>query len=284
MFAKMVRGWNEMSTFRKLLRVISIALIVFALWALTPYLYNRQVNEAFPAAASAPTAMADQAAMADKPTAMADQAAMADKPTAMADQAAMADKPTAMADQAAMADKPTAMADQAAMADKPTAMADQAAMADKPTAMADQAAMADKPTAMADQAAMADKPTAMADKPAGPIAQAQGSFVAGSTPGDRAAGKATVYKLENSSQILRLEDFSTTNGPDLFVVLSSNANPDADGIGKDNYLQLAALKGNQGNQNYELPGDIDLGKYKSVVIWCRTFNVVFGYAALQPAA
>ena len=193
MFAKMVRGWNEMSTFRKLLRVISIALIVFALWALTPYLYNRQVNEAFPAAASAPTAMADQAAMADKPT-------------------------------------------------------------------------------------------AMADKPAGPIAQAQGSFVAGSTPGDRAAGKATVYKLENSSQILRLEDFSTTNGPDLFVVLSSNANPDADGIGKDNYLQLAALKGNQGNQNYELPGDIDLGKYKSVVIWCRTFNVVFGYAALQPAA
>jgi hypothetical protein len=137
---------------------------------------------------------------------------------------------------------------------------------------------------MADQAAMADKPTAMADKPAGPIAQAQGSFVAGSTPGDRAAGKATVYKLENSSQILRLEDFSTTNGPDLFVVLSSNANPDADGIGKDNYLQLAALKGNQGNQNYELPGDIDLGKYKSVVIWCRTFNVVFGYAALQPAA
>ena len=219
MFAKMVRGWNEMSTFRKLLRVISIALIVFALWALTPYLYNRQVNEAFPAAASAPTAMAGQAAMADKPTAMADQAAMADKPTAMAD-----------------------------------------------------------------QAAMADKPTAMADKPAGPIAQAQGSFVAGSTPGDRAAGKATVYKLENSSQILRLEDFSTTNGPDLFVVLSSNANPDADGIGKDNYLQLAALKGNQGNQNYELPGDIDLGKYKSVVIWCRTFNVVFGYAALQPAA
>ncbi|MFN8566020.1 MAG: hypothetical protein U0Z44_00540 [Kouleothrix sp.] len=118
MFAKMVRGWNEMSTFRKLLRVISIALIVFALWALTPYLYNRQVNEAFPAAASAPTAMADQAAMADKPTAMADQAAMADKPTAMADQAAMADKP----DQAAMADKPTAMAGQAAMADKPTAM------------------------------------------------------------------------------------------------------------------------------------------------------------------
>ena len=139
------------------------------------------------------------------------------------------------------------------------------------------------PTAMAAPAVMA-APTAMAEQPAEPAALVRGSFVAGSTPGDRAAGNATVYSIENSGQVLRLEDFSTTNGPDLFVVLSGNANPDADGIGdKNNYVQLAALKGNQGNQNYALPADLDLTQYKSVVIWCRTFNIVFGYATLQPA-
>ncbi|MFN8566019.1 MAG: DM13 domain-containing protein [Kouleothrix sp.] len=107
--------------------------------------------------------------------------------------------------------------------------------------------------------------------------------MAGSTPGDRAAGKATVYKLENSGGILRLEDFSTTNGRSVRDAIEQRQTPMPMGLEKDNYL-LAALKGNRGNQNYELPGDIDLGKYKSVVIWCRTFNVVFGYAALQPAA
>ena len=44
---------------------------------------------------------------------------------------------------------------------------------------------------------------------------------------------------------------------------------------------VLALKGNQGNQNYELPADIDLSQYKSVAVWCRAFNIVFGYAALQ---
>ena len=152
-----------------------------------------------------------------------------------------------------------------------------------PTAvMADNAAMADKaaPTAvMADQAA----PTALA-APAGPVALATGTFIAGSTPGDKADGKATIYRLEDGKPLLRLEDFSTTNGPDLFVVLSSSANPDQDGLKNGAYLQLDALKGNVGNQNYDLPADVDLSQYKSVVIWCRTFNIVFGYATLQSAS
>ena len=104
------------------------------------------------------------------------------------------------------------------------------------------------------------------------------------TPGDKAGGKATIYRLEDGKPLLRLEDFSTTNGPDLFVVLSSSANPDQDGLKNGAYVQLEALKGNIGNQNYELPSDVDLGQYKSVVIWCRTFNIVFGYAPLQSAS
>jgi hypothetical protein len=201
--------------------------MVFGLWALTPYLYNRRVDESFPVAAPA----SQSVVMATAAPSMAAKAA----PTA------------AMADKAA----PTAV------------MADDAAMADKaaPTA------------AMADSAAPAD-----------PVALLTGTFIAGSTPGDKAGGKATIYRLEDGNPLLRLEDFSTTNGPDLFVVLSSSANPDQDGLKNGAYLQLDALKGNIGNQNYELPDDVDLSQYKSVVIWCRAFNIVFGYAALQSAS
>jgi hypothetical protein len=269
MLANVLRGWNAMSTYRKIRRVFMIGLALFGLWALTPYLYNRRVDESFPAAAPASQAVAATAAPA-----MADQAA----PTA-----------AAMADSAAMADGtvPTvaAMVDTAAMADSaaPTvaAMVDTAAMADA-AAMADSAA----PTAaMADTAAMANKPApTVIPAQAGPVALTTGTFIAGSTPGDKASGKATIYRLEDGKPLLRLEDFSTTNGPDLFVVLSNSANPDQDGLKNGVYLQLEALKGNLGNQNYELPADVDLSQYKSVVIWCRTFNIVFGYAALQNAS
>jgi hypothetical protein len=228
MIANIIRGWNEMSTYRKIRRVFMIGLALFGLWALTPYLYNRRVDEAFPVAAPANQAMVSATAA------------------------------PMMAEQAA----PTAM-----MADAP-AMAEQAA----PTAMADA-------PAMAEQAA----PTAIAAS-TGPVALSTGTFIAGSTPGDTAGGKATIYRLEDGKPLLRLEDFSTTNGPDLFVVLSSSANPDQDGLKNGAYVQLEALKGNIGNQNYELPSDVDLGQYKSVVIWCRTFNIVFGYAPLQSAS
>ncbi|HEU5102227.1 MAG TPA: hypothetical protein VFU22_24560 [Roseiflexaceae bacterium] len=73
-------------------------------------------------------------------------------------------------------------------------------MADKPGAMA----MADQSGAMADNAA----PTAAAS--AAPLALASGMFTAGSTPGDTAAGKATIYQLGDGMPLLRLEDFSIT--------------------------------------------------------------------------
>ena len=69
---------------------------------------------------------------------------------------------------------------------------------------------------------------------------------------------------------LRFEDFQTTNGPDLFVYLVEPGKETADGI------RLGALKGNQGDQNYVLPKDVDLTKYSRVVIWCRAFDADFG--------
>ena len=48
----------------------------------------------------------------------------------------------------------------------------------------------------------------------------------------------------------------------------------------DAYVDLGGLKGNIGDQNYEIPADVDLSQYQSVVIWCDRFNVAFGAADL----
>lgn len=74
---------------------------------------------------------------------------------------------------------------------------------------------------------------------------------------------------------LRFEDFQTTNGPDLFVYLVEPGEDTADGI------RLGALKGNQGNQNYMIPKDVDLTKHSRVVIWCRAFDADFGIGDLK---
>ncbi len=95
------------------------------------------------------------------------------------------------------------------------------------------------------------------------------------------AGSATIYTLEDGSNILRFEDFEVTNGPDLHVILSSNPNPTSRGDIGDDYIDLGSLKGNMGNQNYEIPADIDLSQYSSIVIYCQPFHVVFSTATLN---
>ncbi len=47
------------------------------------------------------------------------------------------------------------------------------------------------------------------------------------------------------------------------------------------FCGLGALKGNIGDQNYELPANVNLDKYQSVTIWCRRFGVNFGTAPLM---
>ncbi len=46
------------------------------------------------------------------------------------------------------------------------------------------------------------------------------------------------------------------------------------------FIDLGSIKGNVGNQNYEVPADTDLGKYRAVTIWCRRFGVNFATAPL----
>jgi len=88
-----------------------------------------------------------------------------------------------------------------------------------------------------------------------------------------AQGIAKVLPLEDGDRILRLEDFRSTNGPDLYVYLATDK-------GASDFVSLGNLKANQGNQNYEIPADVDLEEYSQVLIWCKPFHVLFGNAEL----
>jgi hypothetical protein len=91
------------------------------------------------------------------------------------------------------------------------------------------------------------------------------------------AGRATVLRRAGGRHVLTLTEFSTSPGPDLRVRLVPG---DSDDGGADGNVDLGALKGNRGNQQYELPGDFRSSRSASVVIWCRAFSVAFAVARL----
>lgn len=97
-------------------------------------------------------------------------------------------------------------------------------------------------------------------------------------------GVASIYELAGGKKVLRLTDFETSNGPDVQVYLGyARDAKDDETVTKAGFFHLAALKGNQGDQNYDIPGEVDLGKVKSVTVWCKRFGKNFGTAPLMDA-
>jgi hypothetical protein len=96
-------------------------------------------------------------------------------------------------------------------------------------------------------------------------------------------GTATIHQLADGKRVLRLSDFMTSNGPDVQVYLVAAADAgDNDTVTKAGFINVGALKGNMGDQNYDVPADADLSKYRAVTIWCRRFGVNFATAPLTP--
>ncbi|WP_420640786.1 DM13 domain-containing protein [Candidatus Leptofilum sp.] len=145
--------------------------------------------------------------------------------------------------------------------------------------------LSDEDRAMVEDQVMEAAAAVMADKEmddAMPAAEwtvaASGTFL-GADAFHEGEGTAVIFQ-QGEQRVLRLEDFRVTNGPDLHVILSKSTDPLGSGIGED-YLDLGQLKGNVGNQNYELPADLDLSEYQSVVIYCMPFHVLFSAASLS---
>jgi hypothetical protein len=98
------------------------------------------------------------------------------------------------------------------------------------------------------------------------------------------SGRATVYQQADGKLVLRLTNFKTSNGPDVHVVLiaAKDADDDANFLKSDTArVELGNLKGNEGDQNYEIPKGTDLSKFQTVSIYCERFNANFGAAPLQ---
>ena len=96
----------------------------------------------------------------------------------------------------------------------------------------------------------------------------------------KGSGTATIYELDDGSHVLRLEGLDVTNGPDLHVLLVPHSSPESrDDV--TGYVDLGSLKGNIGDQNYEIPAGMDPSGYGSVVIYCQPFHVIFSVASLS---
>jgi Electron transfer DM13 len=95
------------------------------------------------------------------------------------------------------------------------------------------------------------------------------------------SGVATIHQLNEGQRLVRLTAFETSNGPDVRVYLvAAKDATDNDTVTRAGYVDLGAMKGNKGDQNYEIPANVDLSQYHSVTIWCRRFGVNFATAPL----
>ena len=134
-------------------------------------------------------------------------------------------------------------------------------------------------SSMSDTPAMSAGP-AMAKSPTmdEPTKVASGRFHSNA---HQTRGVASIYRLEDGRRVLRLTEFATSNGPDVRVYLVAAGDVQHEAAATQaGIVDLGALKGNVGDQNYEVPAQVDLSKYRAVSIWCRRFSVNFGAAPL----
>lgn len=122
----------------------------------------------------------------------------------------------------------------------------------------------------------ADLPADRGTAPARNVLVARGSFE--SLEHD-SSGVASLIQTKRGEHVLTLTRFSTSNGPDLRVYLA--AGPVRDGGDVHDFADLGGLKGNKGDQQYELKGKALDSRYRTVVIWCRAFSVGFAQARMS---
>jgi len=109
---------------------------------------------------------------------------------------------------------------------------------------------------------------------AAPTVTRTGSFIGAGDGFHNAEGLAKVILFDSGHTILRLENFKSTNGPNVHLYLATDK-------AASNFIDLGRLKANNGNQNYNIPVGTDLAKYNLALIWCKDFSVLFGSTQLK---
>ncbi len=117
--------------------------------------------------------------------------------------------------------------------------------------------------------------------PSAPVDLLTGTFISHE---HETTGAVRVIENPDGSRQLALVGLATTNGPDVHVWLSTG--PVVEGrdgwytAGRYDHVDLGPIKGNLGDQLYDIPADVDLSVFRSVDLWCVQFGVSFGAAAL----
>ncbi|TAK68267.1 MAG: hypothetical protein EPO13_12005 [Actinomycetota bacterium] len=137
------------------------------------------------------------------------------------------------------------------------------------------------PGAVATSPATPGTTTGSSPSPGSPTVLAAGTLLSHE---HQTTGSVRLLSLPDGRRVLRIENLDTSNGPDLKVWLSDAPVIDSsDGwhvFDDGRWLDLGPLKGNVGNQNYDVPAGADLTGLTSVTIWCDRFDVSFGAARL----
>ncbi|MGQ0540054.1 MAG: DM13 domain-containing protein, partial [Gemmatimonadaceae bacterium] len=136
----------------------------------------------------------------------------------------------------------------------------------------------DEPLEVPGNAAAAET-SAAAGVTAAPTVLARGTFHSNA---HETRGTATIFRFADGRRVLRLTSFQTSNGPDVhvYLVAAPDVNDDAT-VETAGFVALGSLKGNLGDQNYDIPPDVDLSRFRAVSIWCKRFSVNFGAAPLS---
>jgi hypothetical protein len=112
-----------------------------------------------------------------------------------------------------------------------------------------------------------------AEKARGPFEGRSGRTVDG--------GEAVLLEAPDGPRWVRLEGLDVDNGPNLHVYLSASAADAPSAEFGETFVDLGELKFNEGDSNYEVPPEVDLSAYRSVVIWCEQFGVNFAVSPLR---
>ena len=285
--------WVFATTLRRVIAALVVVVLVpiaaFAWWLASPLLFDTVVYEPFPLSAGA--VLPADVTQEEAEKIMAEEAAVevvVDEPMKeMAGDSASLPAAEPEPDQGGQIPSPTPQPTETPDASPPsdpetdpgTSLgSDPGAEDPTPTSAPDPESPASTPTPTP-----APMPTPTATTAPMPVALQTGSL-RDADSFHKGSGNATIYELPDGSRFLRLEEIDVTNGPDLHVLLSAHPNPDSRNEVKDlGYVDLGKLKGNIGNQNYEIPAELDVAAYSSVVIYCQPFHVIFSVAPLVPA-
>lgn len=251
--------------------VVAIAIAGLAWWLVSPLFIDQVVDEPFPRAAMAviPDDMtAEEVEQKMMEAEAVDTPAYEDMPEPEPAAPTTTPAPTTTYDSGATDEQGAAT----------TAAQSTATTAAQSTATT--AAEESDPTTTEQATEESTVPPTTSPEQAGPVALATGSLMDADSF-HKGSGQVTLYRLEDGSHLIRMEDISVTNGPDLHVLLTPipgvGSRADLQSAG---YIDLGSLKGNKGSQNYEVPADYQIPEEMTVVIYCVPFHVVFATAPL----